>query len=395
MRLLFVADGRSPIALNWIEHFLSKEHEVHLASTYPSEPDTRLAGYHLVPVAFSQAAGYGNRAPRSPSSLRSATTVSLRTKVRQWLGPFTLPGAARRLKEIAETVSPDLVHALRIPYEGMLAAMADLEAPLLVSVWGNDFTLHASATPFLAHYTRLALKGADALHTDCQRDVHLAHGWGFFASKPVVVLPGNGGVQIDIFHPPTEQDLKQRYGSPVVINPRGFRAYVRNDTFFKAIPIILAKLPQVRFICPVMADEPAAHRWIDRLRISGSVELLPRQTRSQMAELFRQAQVAVSPSIHDGTPNTLLEAMACACFPLAGDLESLREWIDHGVNGLLFDPRDPVALASAVIKAIEDGELRSHAAEYNQQLIWERAAYRQVMARAESFYQDLISGGVD
>jgi glycosyltransferase involved in cell wall biosynthesis len=35
-------------------------------------------------------------------------------------------------------------------------------------------------------------------------------------------------------------------------------------------------------------------------------------------------------------------------FPVCGDLESIREWIDDGVNGFLVDPTDAQALAGAI-----------------------------------------------
>ncbi len=82
-------------------------------------------------------------------------------------------------------------------------------------------------------------------------------------------------------------------------------------------------------------------RWVQELGVAAQVELLPKQTRAQMADLFRRRAVVVSPTTHDGTPNTLLEAMACGCLPVVGDLESLREWITPGVNGLLVDLRHP------------------------------------------------------
>ncbi|HEY4718004.1 MAG TPA: hypothetical protein VIH14_03230, partial [Anaerolineales bacterium] len=65
MRLLFVADGRSPTALNWIEFFTGGDHEIHLASTYPCQPELKLASLHMVPVAFSAAAGETGRGGRS------------------------------------------------------------------------------------------------------------------------------------------------------------------------------------------------------------------------------------------------------------------------------------------------------------------------------------------
>ena len=53
IRLLFVVDGRSPIALNWISYFVERGHEVHMVSTFICEPDLNLASLNVVPVAFS------------------------------------------------------------------------------------------------------------------------------------------------------------------------------------------------------------------------------------------------------------------------------------------------------------------------------------------------------
>ena len=394
MRLLFVADGRSPTALNWIRYFIEQGHEVHLASTYACQPQLAFASFTFIPVAFSKAkeaaeksAGRGGFARRL---LWSGTAIGLRTAVRQWLGPFTLPEASKTLAALIRAVQPDLVHAMRIPYEGMLAASALRQLglqkesrlpPLVVSVWGNDFTLHARSTPWLGALTCQTLRAASALHTDCQRDQRLARAWGFPSGKPAIVLPGGGGIQMELFNPP-----EQEAPTLSVINPRGLRAYVRNDTFFKSIPLILSAQPSARFFCPTMAGEPEALRWVDRLGISASVELLPHQTRPKMAALFRGCQVAVSPSTHDGTPNTLLEAMACGCFPVAGDIESLREWITPSANGLLVDPASPTALAQAVLEAFDHPDLRRQAAVQNRKIIAERADYRRVMPQAENFY---------
>ena len=391
MKILFVADGRSPIALNWIAFFVDQGHEVHLVSTFPCEPALQFASLNCMPVAFSQMKGKGTRGKGAGELgggvLLEVLGVRARTAVRQAFGVLTVPRAARQLQSIVAEIQPDLVHAMRIPYEGMLAAQALREfpeLPLLVSVWGNDFTLHAASNPWMGSATRRTLARTNALHVDCQRDLRLAHRWGYHKGKPAIVLPGNGGVQIDIFYPPEGERSAE-----TVINPRGFRAYVRNDTFFQAIPMVLARRPGVKFICPAMEGEPRARRWINELGIAGAVELLPTLPRSQMADLFRRASVAVSPSTHDGTPNTLLEAMACGCFPIAGDLESLREWITPGVNGLLVDPGDPCALADAILTALEQPELRRQAVSQNLNLIAERAEHAKVMAEVQRFYRSI------
>jgi len=383
MRLLFVADGRSPIAINWIRYFVERGHEVYLASTFACQPRLDLTGFDITPVAFSGTKRLPTATASRPASSR---TLKMRTAIRHFLGPLTVARSARRLREVIRRVQPDLVHAMRIPYEGMLATDACTGVPLLVSVWGNDFTLHAPSTPLMRHYTRWTMQVADALHADCQRDIRLAGEWGFEARKPGLVIPGNGGVRTDVFHPPGKP-----VEEPVIVNPRGFRAYVRNDAFFRAIPLVLETMPDARFLCASMAGEAQAVQWIETLGIGHAVELLPPLPHEQMAAVFRRAAVLVSPSVHDGTPNSLLEGMACGCFPVAGDLESIREWITDGENGLLTDAADPRSIAEAVLRALQNRNLRKHAAQENSSLIQARAEYHACMAQAGTFYSGLLA----
>jgi glycosyltransferase involved in cell wall biosynthesis len=118
---------------------------------------------------------------------------------------------------------------------------------------------------------------------------------------------------------------------------------------------------------------------------------MPKLGPRALADSYHTAQVMVSPSIHDGTPNSLLEAMACGTFPVCGDLESIREWITHGENGLLVDPTNPKALAEAIVWALKDSQMRKRAAKINAQIVAERADYKQNMERAEAFYQNILS----
>jgi glycosyltransferase involved in cell wall biosynthesis len=109
-----------------------------------------------------------------------------------------------------------------------------------------------------------------------------------------------------------------------------------------------------------------------------------------MATVYRMSKVMVSPSEHDGTPNTFLEAIACGCFPVVGDLESLREWIADGENGLLIDPDDAEGLAQATSRALTSADLREKANKVNQGLVDERADRELVAISAERFYEDVV-----
>jgi hypothetical protein len=54
----------------------------------------------------------------------------------------------------------------------------------------------------------------------------------------------------------------------------------------------------------------------------------------------------------DGTPNSLLEAMAAGAIPVCSDLPSIREWIEPGRNGFLAAFSDPLAVADALRLAL-------------------------------------------
>jgi glycosyltransferase involved in cell wall biosynthesis len=403
MRILYIADGRSPIANNWIRYFVQNGDEVHLVSTFPCQSIVGLASLVVIPVALS--GFYGGADVRTGGSgklLRQIVPVGLRTRIRQLAAPSTFSRATKSLSQVIERLQPDLIHAMRIPYEGMIAAMAMMQhkkvegnknkIPLLISVWGNDFTLHAKSTRIMDRYTRQTLFNCDGLHTDCVRDLHLAIEYGFPSNKPKIVLPGGGGVKLDIFNPAEVENgdnIIEAKPQITIINPRGFRAYVRNDTFFHAIPLVIKKYPHVRFLCPGMANESLAQKWIAEIGISEKVDLLPQQSQQEMAELFRKSEISLSITTHDGTPNTLLEAMACGSFPIAGDIESIREWLTPGKNGLLIDPGDPEALAEAILTAILNPDLRQQANTINRKLVEERAEYEKVMQSVKDFYQKL------
>jgi glycosyltransferase involved in cell wall biosynthesis len=409
VKLCFVVDGRSVIAKNWIRYFVDNGHEVHLISTFPCDPSNPpVASLHVASLDFSAHAraaniggnGGGLTTHGNPffARLRGSLLWKTLAKLRDLLNPFAVAIQQRKVRRIIRQLQPDLVHAMRIPFEGILAARAleGEQVPLLVSVWGNDFTLFAKDSPEIARLTRRAMGRADALHPDCERDLHLAREYGLDSRKPFAVLPGNGGVRTDVFQPGVlDPDLRRRWNIPpdvpVIINPRGVKPYIRTDTFFQAIPLILAERPDVFFLGAMMEGNSVAESWISRLQIEKSIACLPFVSHDEMAQFFRLATITISPADHDGTPNTLLEAMSCGTFPIAGNIESVREWITSGENGLLFDQSDPASLAQAVLQALRDTPLRNRAVPLNQHLIQGRADYAVSMHKANEFYHQLIT----
>jgi glycosyltransferase involved in cell wall biosynthesis len=161
---------------------------------------------------------------------------------------------------------------------------------------------------------------------------------------------------------------------------------VRNDVFFAAIPLVLQRRPDVAFVCPAMAGQPEAIRAAQQHHLKTRLHLLPHLPQEHLWDLFVRSTVMVSISQHDGTPNSLLEAMACGCFPVVGDIESIREWITPGINGLLVEPSSPQSTAEAILTALDSPALRKAAANTNTAIIREKAEIRVVREKIREFY---------
>ena len=136
-----------------------------------------------------------------------------------------------------------------------------------------------------------------------------------------------------------------------------------------------------------MAGKQESQEWVAKLGIGSHVHLLPTLSQHSLWGIFQRAEVYVSPSVHDGTPNSFLEALACGCFPVVGDIESFREWITPGDNGLLVDAANPRALADAIIQALSQSNMRERARVRNRQLVKERADKKVLTEKIDAFYQ--------
>lgn len=110
----------------------------------------------------------------------------------------------------------------------------------------------------------------------------------------------------------------------------------------------------------------------DHVLFLGSQERVP--------EFLRAMDVFVLPSMREGAPVSVLEAMACGVPTVATDVGGVREIIEDGVNGRVVPPRDHEALAEALLWLLERPEaLRKFAAAGPEEV--GRRFSREVMCR--------------
>jgi len=127
--------------------------------------------------------------------------------------------------------------------------------------------------------------------------------------------------------------------------------------------LVRQKVPDaVLWILGEGPDRPALEQQIADLSLGDSVRLLG--FRDNPYSYMASADLFVLSSIFEGFGNVVAEALACGTAVVATDCPyGPSEIITDGVSGLLVPPRDPAALAEAIVRVLTDPELRSALAQ--------------------------------
>ena len=410
MKICFFANINSKTCRNWISHFLTedkKEYQVHIVSPYPPGEGMELEGAQLHVVSL-----YGQRG-RSVQDMISATTTRgdrlsatwAQTKVQayqlaaklatRWWSQVRMLTLGNRVRRILEEIQPDIVHALRLFQEGEMAGLGKWH-PLIISVWGQDLTIDAKLSPLHGWLARNALSQADAVTGDNKRDLELAYEWGRRPETAGELFLSSGGVRSEMFYPggPDQTALQRIDLDPdalVILSPRGLRpGYIRLNTLFEAIPEVARVYPQVRFVQLEIPNQAIAERYGLSPESLPFIRLLRRTSQDVLAEVMRSSTLMVSPAIKDGTPNSFFECMACGVVPIVPSIAPYPEWIEHGQNGMFFDPYDGHDLAKAIIQALDNPAFLESARETNLKLVNKWASREGAMARVEALYRSVL-----
>jgi glycosyltransferase involved in cell wall biosynthesis len=120
------------------------------------------------------------------------------------------------------------------------------------------------------------------------------------------------------------------------------------------------------------------------------VEFTGTVPNAALPRLLREASVFVLPSLYEGHPKALLEAMACGLPVIGSDVPGIAEVIRHRENGWLCRPGDPVGLADALATLVTDEALRTRLGAQARADVERHYSVGAVLARELEVIRELV-----
>jgi len=356
LNLLLIADGRSIHTQRWAEYFAERGHKVHLITYDPMNRTLPGVTEHVLSSHWNNL--YLAFIPRH---------IAIKKLVRQ--------------------IRPDLIHAHFIAKYGFhLPGL--MRCPTVVSAWGDDILILPKKSRLIAYYTKNVMDGADLVYAVSRniRD-HILEDFAIPVTK-VKYLPF--GIDIDLFSPHPEPKSDP---SPTieVFSNRGFFPVYDNETLIRGFDLAYRKNPALRLT--LKGDGPLEQSARDLVSSLGLSEVITFRKKTAYAEVpldYRRAHIFLTTSISDGTPVSILEAMASGLPCIATSVGGIPEWIEDEKTGLLIAPQSPEQVAGALLRLAEDPDLRARLGTAARDAVVKNGQWRTLMAQAEKDYLALI-----
>jgi len=215
--------------------------------------------------------------------------------------------------------------------------------------------------------------------------------WGGKPERIRVVL---NGIDPDEFRRDEEvgrrirDSLDVRAGDIVLGAAGRLEPQKRFDVLLEAMKLLLPRRPQLRLF---IAGEGSLGRYLDskirQLGIADRCRLLGH--RADMREVYQAFDILVQSSDYEGTPTVLVEAMALRIPVVATDVGGTSELLQDGIHGLLVPPRDPVALANAIEKTLDDRDATARQVAAARTRVEGELSFDARMRKLENIYCEL------
>ncbi len=178
------------------------------------------------------------------------------------------------------------------------------------------------------------------------RESHLRH--GVPAEKLRVI---NYGVDTDVFRPGEKRDdvFREVFCGMVCLR-KGVQYLLQA---WKELALPEAELLLLGLVLPDAVPLMERYSALPGLRIHGHVD-----SRSELAELYRQGSVFVFPSVEDGFGMVVTEAMACGIPVIISDHTGAKDVVRDGVNGFVVPTYDVASIRERILTLRDDPALR-------------------------------------
>ena len=161
------------------------------------------------------------------------------------------------------------------------------------------------------------------------------------------------------------------------------------EYLIKSIPKVLKKTGDDSVFVLVGGGEflNRARRLVKEMQINDRVIFTGRLTEEELIEIYRCADLFVLPSLSEGVPTTILEAMYFGVPVVATDIPGVK---DHFKDvALLVPPKNEDRLAEAIVKLLEDEELTRRLSKAGEELVKNRYTWDVVARGYEKIYEEL------
>ena len=306
------------------------------------------------------------------------------------------------LAKIIQDWQPDIIHTLGLEPASFLYldVRESLERPKhgkwIVQARGvADLELNRLLPQYFERIGNV-LTQCDQFIADNQQNYGYALEMGLEKNKisPLGVIPGTGGIDIDVLAQAWEAPPSQR--QRIVLWPKAYESpYSKALPVFEAIRVVWDRIQPCEFYMTA-AIQDEIYMWYEVLpeEIRQHCHLLERIPWKELLELMVKSRVLLAPSLSDGIPNTLYEAMASGAFPILSPLETITSVVKSETNVLFARNLYPEEIAEALCRSMSDDALVDGAAQRNLQLVRGLADRATIGPRVVANYEKLsgVSG---
>ena len=233
------------------------------------------------------------------------------------------------------------------------------------------------------------LRATDCILSDNSINFEIAREMGVRVDQlsPIGTVPGTGGIDVDALKSYAAGQPSTR---SVILWPKAYEC-----PWSKALPVFEALVNHWDRLPPcelhLLAMEPETRMWFHALpsNIKQACRIDDRIPRHEVVRLMGRARVMLAPSLVDGTPNSMFEAMATGAFPILSPLDTIRPLVRDGTNVLFARNLYPDEIGEALVRAMHDDLLVDSAAERNLLRVRELADRTSIRPRVVGLYESL------